>query len=153
MTDDELVQRTGHPSFEQGLRGFAAMMRSGAYVSEDAEMVAAKFSEAAARIEALTAERDAARTLADQWCDEYTKARDELATLRAELAAERKWRDIATYDPLVHEDRALIAGTLPNGVQWREEAYYNRDHWVGHRMHDNLPTHWRPLPVPPDAAP
>lgn len=67
------------------------------------------------------------------------------------------WRPIDSYNPDWHADRVLIAGRYTNGIKYVEEAYYRRHpphsgagaHWC--RRYEP-PTHWQPLPEPPEYA-
>lgn len=65
------------------------------------------------------------------------------------------WNLIDTYDPDWHDERVLIAGRYRNGVKYVEEAYYRRhakDAGPGAVWCRRFepPTHWQPLPYPPD---
>ena len=56
-TEREAVARDSLPIMSDSARGFAAMFRAGAYDPDDAEMVAKKFEELGAALDAHDAER------------------------------------------------------------------------------------------------
>jgi hypothetical protein len=62
------------------------------------------------------------------------------------------WRPIDTYDPAIHDIRAIICGQNLKGIWWVEEGRYDQAPgdwmgWIGRIV--DPPTYWQPLPPPP----
>ena len=62
------------------------------------------------------------------------------------------WRPIDTYHPGTDPKHVLLSGRYANCVAWVDVGYWMRysSRFAGRQL--DPPTHWQPLPDPPEAA-